>query len=155
MVILQHLVERAGAIVSKQALIDAGWKDAHVGEASLTEAIGIIRQALDDDPQQPRYIQTVHRRGYRFIAPIAVDAAAAAPSAVEAEPAAQPVESCADGACGGAALAQTTAARQVRPVVIVVATALRRCGNDRVAMLRGPGQGRLPPLTPRRGSASR
>jgi eukaryotic-like serine/threonine-protein kinase len=73
MVILQHLVERAGAIVSKQALIDAGWKDAHVGEASLTEAIGIIRQALDDDPQQPRYIQTVHRRGYRFIAPIAVD----------------------------------------------------------------------------------
>jgi DNA-binding winged helix-turn-helix (wHTH) protein/Tol biopolymer transport system component len=74
MVILQHLVERAGAIVAKQALIDAGWKDAHVGEASLTEAIGILRQALDDDPQQPRYIQTVHRRGYRFIAPIAVDA---------------------------------------------------------------------------------
>jgi eukaryotic-like serine/threonine-protein kinase len=74
MVILQHLVERAGAIVSKQALIDAGWKDAHVGEASLTEAIGIIRQTLGDDPQQPRYIQTVHRRGYRFIAPIAVDA---------------------------------------------------------------------------------
>ena len=73
MVILQHLVERAGAIVSKQALIDAGWKDAHVGEASLTEAIGIIRQALDDDPQQPRYIQTVHRRGYRFIAKIAGD----------------------------------------------------------------------------------
>jgi eukaryotic-like serine/threonine-protein kinase len=79
MVILQHLVERAGAIVSKQALIDAGWKDAHVGEASLTEAIGLIRQALDDDPQQPRYIQTVHRRGYRFIAPIAVDAATTHP----------------------------------------------------------------------------
>src|SRR5688572_12486553 len=77
LVILQHLVERAGAIVSKQALIDAGWKDAHVGEASLTEAIGILRQALDDDPQQPRYIQTVHRRGYRFIAPIAVDSTAA------------------------------------------------------------------------------
>jgi DNA-binding winged helix-turn-helix (wHTH) protein/Tol biopolymer transport system component len=79
MVILQHLVERAGAIVSKQALIDAGWKDAHVGEASLTEAIGILRQALDDDPQQPRYIQTVHRRGYRFIASIAVDAPAPHP----------------------------------------------------------------------------
>ena len=79
LVILQHLVERAGAIVSKQALIDAGWKDAHVGEASLTEAIGILRQALNDDPQQPRYIQTVHRRGYRFIAPIAVDPAPASP----------------------------------------------------------------------------
>jgi len=68
--ILQHLVERAGLVVSKQALMDAAWKDAHVSETSLTEAVGLVRQALGDDSQKPEYIQTVHRRGYRFIAPI-------------------------------------------------------------------------------------
>lgn len=80
LVILQHLVERAGRVVSKQALIDAAWKEAYVGDASLTEAIGIIRQALGDDPQEPRFIQTVYRRGYRFVAPIATDAPSATAS---------------------------------------------------------------------------
>jgi Tol biopolymer transport system component/DNA-binding winged helix-turn-helix (wHTH) protein len=73
--LLQHLVERAGRVVSKQALMDAAWKDAHVSETSLTEAIGVIRQTLGDDPQQPQFVQTVHRRGYRFVAPITVDGA--------------------------------------------------------------------------------
>jgi serine/threonine-protein kinase len=83
LVILQHLVERAGRIIPKQALLDAAWKDSYVSETSLTEVIGIIRQALGDDPQKPRYIQTVHRRGYRFIAPIAIDAASATPPVLE------------------------------------------------------------------------
>src|SRR5688572_8248192 len=79
MAILQHLVERAGRIVSKTALIDAAWKDANVSETSLIEAIGLIRHALGDDPQKPAYIQTVHRRGYRFIAPITTEPAASPP----------------------------------------------------------------------------
>src|SRR5688572_29517938 len=82
MTILQHLVERAGRIVSKQALMDLAWKDAHVSETSLTEAVGLIRQALGDDPQHPTFIQTVHRRGYRFIAPLATDAPSASTSSV-------------------------------------------------------------------------
>jgi eukaryotic-like serine/threonine-protein kinase len=77
--ILQHLVERAGRIVSKASLMDVAWKDAHVGEASLIEAIGLIRQMLGDDPQKPAYIQTVHRRGYRFIAPIATEPPSSTP----------------------------------------------------------------------------
>lgn len=77
--LLQHLVERAGRIVSKQSLMDVAWKDAHVSETSLTEAIGLVRQALGDDPQKPEYIQTVHRRGYRFIAAIATEAPASTP----------------------------------------------------------------------------
>src|SRR5687768_17571542 len=77
--LLQHLVERAGRIVSKASLMDVAWKDAHVGEASLIEAIGLIRQMLGDDPQKPAYIQTVHRRGYRFIAPIATDPPSSTP----------------------------------------------------------------------------
>ena len=47
--ILQHLVERAGRIVSKQSLMDVAWKDAHVSETSLTEAVGLIRQAPEKD----------------------------------------------------------------------------------------------------------
>jgi serine/threonine-protein kinase len=77
--ILQHLVERAGRIISKQTLMDVAWKEAHVSEASLTEAVGLIRQALGDDPQKPEFIQTVHRRGYRFIAPIATDVPSSTP----------------------------------------------------------------------------
>jgi eukaryotic-like serine/threonine-protein kinase len=81
--ILQHLVERAGRIVSKQSLIDVAWKDAHVSETSLTEAVGLIRQALGDDPQKPEFIQTMHRRGYRFIAPIATDSPSSAQPLVD------------------------------------------------------------------------
>jgi DNA-binding winged helix-turn-helix (wHTH) protein len=73
LVILQYLVERSGRIVSKQSLMDVAWKDAHVSETSLTEAIGLIRQALGDNPQHPAFIQTVHRRGYRFVAAIATE----------------------------------------------------------------------------------
>jgi DNA-binding winged helix-turn-helix (wHTH) protein len=81
-IILQQLVASAGRIVSKQSLMDAAWKDGHVSETSLTEAIGLVRQALGDDPQKPEFIQTVHRRGYRFIAPIATEAPFAVPPAV-------------------------------------------------------------------------
>ncbi len=68
--VLDLLVSRAGAIVPKQEIIDTVWKDAFVTDTSLAEAISVLRQALGDDPQAPQYIQTVHRRGYRFVAPI-------------------------------------------------------------------------------------
>jgi len=69
--VLDLLVSRPGVIVPKQELIDTVWKDAFVTDTSLTEAISVLRQALGDDPQSSRYVQTVHRRGYRFVAPIA------------------------------------------------------------------------------------
>jgi DNA-binding winged helix-turn-helix (wHTH) protein/Tol biopolymer transport system component len=72
--ILDYLLERPNRIVGKQELLDLVWKDAFVGESSLTEAIGVLRQALGDSASGAEYIQTVHRRGYRFIAPIRVDA---------------------------------------------------------------------------------
>jgi serine/threonine-protein kinase len=70
--VLDLLVSRAGTVVPKQELIDTVWKDAFVTDTSLAEAISVLRQALGDDPQSPQYVQTVHRRGYRFVAPIAV-----------------------------------------------------------------------------------
>jgi serine/threonine-protein kinase len=90
--VLEHLVARPGGVVSKQALMDAVWKDAIVTETSLTEAVSQLRQALDDDPQQPAFVQTVHRRGYRFVAPVVPDSnrlgpAGRAESALVAAPA--------------------------------------------------------------------
>lgn len=77
--VLEHLIARPGGVVSKQALLDAVWKDAFVTDTSLTEAVSQLRQILGDDPQQPTYIQTVHRRGYRFVAPLSADSAVPAP----------------------------------------------------------------------------
>lgn len=65
--VLTALLATPGTIVSKQSLMDAVWPDTFVTESSLLEAIGLLREVLDDDPKQPVYIQTVHRRGYRFI----------------------------------------------------------------------------------------
>lgn len=68
--VLELLLERAGDVVPRQELIDTVWKDAFVTDTSLAEAVSFLRQTLGDDPQAPGYIQTVHRRGYRFIAPV-------------------------------------------------------------------------------------
>ena len=68
--VLEHLVARAGELVTKEDLISAVWQDTFVGDAVLKVAIRQIREALADDPKSPRFIETAHRRGYRFIAEI-------------------------------------------------------------------------------------
>jgi eukaryotic-like serine/threonine-protein kinase len=73
--VLEALLERPGDVVARQALLDRVWKDAFVTDTSLAEAVSFLRQALGDDPQSPTYIQTVHRRGYRFVAALASDQA--------------------------------------------------------------------------------
>src|SRR6476661_5122955 len=65
--VLELLVERPGQIVPRQDLLGRVWRDAFVTDTSLAEAVSVLRQALGDDPQSPRYIQTIHRRGYRFL----------------------------------------------------------------------------------------
>lgn len=71
--VLEVLLDRAGQVVARQDLLDGVWKDAFVTDTSLAEAVSFLRQALGDDPQAPTYIQTVHRRGYRFLAPVTAD----------------------------------------------------------------------------------
>jgi DNA-binding winged helix-turn-helix (wHTH) protein len=70
--VLELLLRRAGDLVSRQELIESVWKDAFVTDTSLAEAVSLLRQTLGDDRQSPTYIQTVHRRGYRFVAPVEV-----------------------------------------------------------------------------------
>jgi DNA-binding winged helix-turn-helix (wHTH) protein/tetratricopeptide (TPR) repeat protein len=65
--VLEHLLGRAGQLVTKESLIDAVWRDTFVGDAVVKVAIRELREALADDPKAPQFIETAHRRGYRFI----------------------------------------------------------------------------------------
>jgi adenylate cyclase len=78
--VLRVLVENAGTPVSKVDLFASVWKDTAVTDDALTSCIQELRKALADDAKQPRFIETRHRRGYRFAAPLSL-AAAAAPDA--------------------------------------------------------------------------
>jgi DNA-binding winged helix-turn-helix (wHTH) protein/tetratricopeptide (TPR) repeat protein len=68
--VLKLLIEHSGELVSKQQLLDAVWADAFVGDAVLKDNIRQLRDALHDAAASPTYIETAHRRGYRFIAKI-------------------------------------------------------------------------------------
>ena len=64
--ILAYIVARDGDIVTKDELLERFWPDVHVTENTLTRAIADIRKAIGDEAAEPRYLQTVSRRGYRF-----------------------------------------------------------------------------------------
>jgi Tol biopolymer transport system component/DNA-binding winged helix-turn-helix (wHTH) protein len=66
--LLLTLVENRGRLLGKDELLDKVWADAFVEPANLTQTISMLRKLLEDDSQTPQYIQTVARRGYRFIA---------------------------------------------------------------------------------------
>ena len=68
--VLCRLVSQAGQLVTKDALLEAVWPDSVVSESVLTVAMRTLRRALGDQARAPRYIETVHGRGYRFIAPV-------------------------------------------------------------------------------------
>jgi len=73
--VLAVLVGRPGEPVGKDELFAAAWPDTAVGDDALTTCILELRKALADDARQPRFIETRHRRGYRFIAPLGEAAA--------------------------------------------------------------------------------
>src|SRR5688572_7618976 len=64
------LVEQSGRLVSKDELMGRLWPGTFVEEANLTNQISLLRKALGDNAADPAYIETVPRRGYRFIAEV-------------------------------------------------------------------------------------
>ena len=77
--VLCYLAERPGLLVTKDELLDAVWGDVAVTEATLTKSIGEIRDALQDEVRHPRFVETVHRRGFRFLSPVEEPGVAPAP----------------------------------------------------------------------------
>ncbi|HVO23301.1 MAG TPA: AAA family ATPase [Candidatus Margulisiibacteriota bacterium] len=65
--VLSYLAARPAAVVSREELIAKVWAGTYVTKAVLKVAVRAIREALDDDADAPRYIETVGREGYRFI----------------------------------------------------------------------------------------
>src|SRR6185312_11017908 len=68
--VLLQLVSHAGHLVPKNTLLDTVWADTFVEENTLARAIAVLRQELGDSARDPRFIQTIPTRGYRFIAPV-------------------------------------------------------------------------------------
>ena len=68
--LLLYLLDRAGMLVTKEALLEALWPDANVTDNALAQAVSELRQAIGDDVRAPQYIKTIARRGYRFIASV-------------------------------------------------------------------------------------
>ncbi|RZT97790.1 AAA family ATPase [Rivibacter subsaxonicus] len=86
--LLCELARQPGTLLTKDALLDAVWGHQFVSESVLKTAISDLRTVLVDNPREPRFIETVSRRGYRFIAvpasapaapPVATTVAAAGP----------------------------------------------------------------------------
>ena len=71
--VLHYLVTHPDRLVTKDELLNAVWPETAVSDAVVRVAIATLRKILDDPAQTPRYIATVQRRGYRFLAPVVED----------------------------------------------------------------------------------
>lgn len=70
--LLLFLIENRVRLVEKEEILEGVWNGTHVTENAVVREIAKLRKTLGDDPKTPKYIQTVHTRGYRFIAEVEV-----------------------------------------------------------------------------------
>ena len=77
--VLRYLVERAGRLVTQDELLESLWPETYVNQEVLRKYILEIRKALGDRPDNPEFIETITKRGYRFVAMVTEDDPAAAP----------------------------------------------------------------------------
>lgn len=89
--VLSMLAEAAGGVVSRKELLDRAWPEVTVGEEVLTQAIAELRRAFQDSARAPLFIETVHKAGYRLLAPVRRAGAAEQEPAIE-KPAPPPRE---------------------------------------------------------------
>src|SRR4029077_17900739 len=78
--VLAELLERPGVPVSKRDLFAQVWRGTVVGDDALVTCVQELRKALHDDSRQPIYIETRHRLGYRFAAPVTSSPTASEPA---------------------------------------------------------------------------
>lgn len=79
--LLSLLVENRDRVVPRDEMIEKVWDGRFISEAALSTAIHGVRRALGDDGMAPRYLRTVRGRGFRFVAPVTLRAAASAAAA--------------------------------------------------------------------------
>ncbi len=76
--LLIDLIEHRGKLVTKEQLMQRVWRDVIVNDATISRTVAALRAALSDDPEKPQYIETISRRGYKFIAEVAGESVVAA-----------------------------------------------------------------------------
>src|ERR1700730_6529381 len=77
--VLAYLVEHAGQLVTQDEILEALWSETYVNPEVLRKYILEIRRALGDRPDNPEFIETVPKRGYRFVAPVTDESATEPP----------------------------------------------------------------------------
>ena len=147
--LLAVLVERHGRLLEKDELLRLIWPDSFVEEANLNVNVSALRRALGDTPSAPRYIETVPRRGYRFVGEVREAAAGEEVPGEEVArppaPAAEPAPPLRRRAPGRAAIAMVVVAL----VAVVVAVAWRfGTQSDRQSGLAGLRTIAVLPFTP-------
>ena len=65
--VLRYLTEHPGRVITKAEILQAVWPEIVVSEWVLTTNVRQLRQALGDSARSPQFLETVHRRGYRFL----------------------------------------------------------------------------------------
>lgn len=91
MALLVLLARHAGQTVPRETLVREVWDgNRFVADKAINTAVWTIRQALGDDPEAPRYVQTVAKKGYRLVAPVSVRTAQSSPPAPVQAPEAAP-----------------------------------------------------------------
>ena len=68
--VIVQLVSRPGVLVTRNELLDSIWGHRYVTPSTLSRLIALARRAFRDDTEEPRYIQTVHGAGYRYVGPV-------------------------------------------------------------------------------------
>lgn len=127
--VLCCLAREPGRVYGREELLDLVWGDVVVGEESLTRTISELRRILGDDTQDPRYIETIRKKGYRLLA--------------EAEPVA-PVVAPEPVPVADAPAVKPRRARRVVPALLAIAAVLIAAWWFRPA--RDPSAGPRPPL---------
>ena len=130
--VLCALARTPRTLVTKNALLDSVWGHRFVSDSVLKTTISELRAALHDDPREPRYIETVSRRGYRFIA------AVSAPAAREGTTRAGAVTNAGPSLVPSSLIGRSDALEQLRQ-----AWHLARAGSRKIVWIAGePGVGK-------------
>ncbi|WP_202842253.1 LpqB family beta-propeller domain-containing protein [Luteimonas saliphila] len=124
MQVLVLMAERPGTVISRDTFLDTVWAGTIADDYLLNRAVSELRKIFDDDPQAPRYIETIRKGGYRLIAPIAparVAAALAAPAPGASPDATEPAGPTPAAADPAEPEAAPEVRRRTTPIVLALA----------------------------------